>query len=448
MGRVRQDFAALFGSIGRPGISTLVYWCWAALAYPLATKGGYAGAVGAAIVLSLSVFFFAYVLRSAVLAFLVDAKRSCLPGCRQIARRANLFASVLLLPGLLLAVAELAASPVWAAWVAAALMLAIAMAGMLAPRRTATAVGLILVVLLTAYWTASGRGDHQSGKEWLFALLAAAVVLLTAAIPLLAAVNWYRVLGRDSRPQGSAAGLEATPRMVSSRHASGERQVCARVFQTCLGGMFERRSQQLAVGGALLALFVAAAVGLPWLGPSGGRWVVTILVLAAAGVSTAFLTQLSRLTRAQLAELALIPGLGAAAAQRRGLCRAVLTPPLRWLGTILLLGSADLLLNREPISQIGMLATSLCFMWLMYTVFALQKLTTLPAKRQSFISEFMLLYIVVYSVGTYSWAFAAHPQLRLWFWFWITPVLAGIGIASAIGFSLRRLAQAPHPFLA
>lgn len=60
----------------------------------------------------------------------------------------------------------------------------------------------------------------------------------------------------------------------------------------------------------------------------------------------------------------------------------------------------------------------------------------------------MQVYLVVYASGVcYYSVYAAHPQFRLWAWFWITPVLLGIGIAGAIGFSLRRLATAPHPFL-
>ncbi|HUA23524.1 MAG TPA: hypothetical protein VMA54_05375 [Steroidobacteraceae bacterium] len=449
MRRVGQDFAALFGSIGRPGVTTLVYWGCAALAYPLAAKGGYAGAVGAAIVLSLAVFLLAYVLGSGVVAFIADAKRSCLPGRQQLARRANLVAAVLLLPPLVLPVAALAADPAWPAWIPPLLMLAIAFAGMLAPRRPSSGVGLFLLIVLAACWTASGRNSRAGGREWIFALLAPALVLLTATIPLLASVNWHRMIRRASRSQGSAERLSPIPARASSRHAFGERQPPARIVRTCLGGMFGQVSRQLAVGSVLLALLSVAAIGLPRLGVSGSRWTIGIPGLLAAGiVSTAFLAQLSRLTRAQIAELALIPGLGAPAAQLRGLCRAVLTPPLIWLGTVLLLGSADLLLRREPLSNVAMLAACLCVMWLMYALLALQMLASLPPKRQSFISQFMMLYVVVYAAGTYYWAFAAHPQLRLWFWFWNTPVLAGIGIASAIGLSLRRLATAPHPFIA
>jgi hypothetical protein len=93
-------------------------------------------------------------------------------------------------------------------------------------------------------------------------------------------------------------------------------------------------------------------------------------------------------------------------------------------------------------------STGLVILWLTYTVIAVQKLATLPPKRQSFISEFLLLYFGVYASGTYYWAYAAHPQFRPpWLWFWIIPVLLTVGIASAIGFSARRIATAPHPFL-
>ncbi|MGB6486065.1 MAG: hypothetical protein WBE91_04205 [Steroidobacteraceae bacterium] len=460
--RVRQDLAALFGSTGRPGISTFVCWGCAALAYPLATKGGYTGAVGAAIVFSLSVLVLAYVLGSGVFAFVVDAKRSCLPGSQQLARRANLLASALLLPALVLTVTALTANPVWPAWVPPVLVLAVALAGGLAPRRATSAVGLFLLVVLAAYWTASGRGDHEHGKEWLFALRAAALALFTAAIPLLAAVKWQRVAERDSRPPSLAerlrticiridqrGALEHAPRMVSSRHGSWKPQPPVQIVRTCLGGMFVQLSRQLIIGAVLLVLFAVATIGLPWLSASGWRWAVSILGLAVAGVvSTGFLTQLSKLTREQVAELALMPGLGAPAEQRRALCRAVLTPPLLSLGLVVLFGSAGLLLKREPLSSVGTLAVGLFIMWLTYAVYALQKLETLPPKRQSFISQFLLLYVVVYAAGAYYWLFATHPPVRLWFWLWLSPVLATMGIGGAIGFSLRRLATAPHPFLA
>jgi hypothetical protein len=426
-----------------------VLWSCALLAYPLATKGGYAGAVGAAIVFSLSVLFLAYLLRSGALAFVVDAKSSCLPGSRRLARRANLLATALLLPVLVLTVAALAGNPVWPAWAPPVLVIATAVAGVLACRRPTFAVGLVLLVVLTACWAASGRGDHARGKEWFFALLAVAVVLLSAALPLLAAVKWRRVIGQGARHSSLAerAPMQASW-MASNRHGAWQRQSSIRIVRSCLGGMFVQSSRQLIVGAALLVLFVVVAIGLSWLGASASRWAVTASALVVGGlVSSAFLTQLPNLTRGQIAELALMPGLGAPAAQRRALCGAVLAPPLLWLGVVLLFGSADLVFKGEPPSSVGMLAVCLFIVWLTYTVYALQKLATLPPKRQSFISELMLLYTVVYACGAYYWVYAAHPQIRVWLWFWMTPVLMSIGIASAIGFSIRRLATAPHPFL-
>lgn len=461
MRRVRQDLSALFGSIGRPAISTFVCWGCTALAYPLATRGGYAGSVGAALVFSLSVLFLAYVLGSGSLAFVVDAKRSCLPGSQRLARRANLLASVLLLPALVLTVLALAGNPVWPAWVPTVLMLAIALAGVLAPRRRTSAAGLFLLVVLAACWTTNGRSDHERGKEWFLVLLGPSLVLLPGAVTLLVAVKWRRVIRQGSRPPSLAerlrtiyiridqrGALKHAPWTASRRHGSWERQPAAQIVRTCLGGMFVQRSRQLLIGAVLLVLFVVTAIGLRWLGASGWRWAVTILALAPGGlVSSGFLAQLPNLTRGQIAELALMPGLGAPATQRRALRRAVLTPPLLWLGVVLLFGSADLLLNGVPLLRVGMLAVCLLILWLSYTMLALQKLATLPPKRQSFISEFILLDLVLYVSGTYYWVQAAQPQFRPWFWFWITPILLGVGIASAVGFSVRRLATAPHPFL-
>lgn len=459
--KVRQDLCALFGSMAHPAVSTLVSCGSAALAYPLATRGGYAGTVAAACVFSLSVLFLAYMLGSGALAFAIDAKRSCLPGWQRLARRANLAASVFLVPALAIPVAALAGNPVWPAWFPAVLVLGIARAGMLAPRRPAYAAGLLPLVALAAYWAASGRADHSHGMEWRFALLSAAVVLLPAAFVLLGLAISRRETRTGSRPPSLAGRLgaihgrigqrgtrEQAPWKSSSRHGSWERQSPAQIVQTCLGGIFVQLPRQLIIGVLLLALFVLGAIVMPRLGASGRLQAVALLALAAAGLlSSGFLTQLSRLTRGQIAELALMPGLGPPAAQRRALCRVVLTPPLMWLGLVLLLGSADLLLKGEPLSSVRMLALSLFILWLAYAVLALQKLATLPAKRQSFISEFMLLCLVVYAFGTYYWVYATQPQFDLWFWFWITPVLIGVVIASVIGFSVWRLAAAPHPFL-
>lgn len=461
MRRVLQDLSALFGSTSRPAIATCVFWCCAALAYPLATRGGYAGAVGAVVVFSLSVLFLAYVIGSGALAFVIDAKRSFLPGSRQLARRANLLAALLLLPALVLTGAAFVGNPVWPAWVPTVLVLAIALAGALAPRRPTSAVGLILLVVLAACWTASGQGEQERGREWFIVLLAASLVFLSAGLPLLLAVKWLRVIRWSPRPGDSPsdsepAASESTSELAlaqtsctaSSRVGSWERRSPVQVVRTCLGGMFVQLSRQLIVGAVLLSLFLVVTIGFPWLGATDWRWIVIALALVAAAlVVTGFLSQLSSLTRGQIAELALMPGLGAPPAQRRALRRAVLTPPLLWLGMVLLFGSADLLLKGGPLSSVGILAEYLLIMWLTYAVFVLQKLTSLPPKRQTFISEFMLLCLLVYCAGVYYWIYAAHSQFRLWFWFWVTPVLFSIGIASAIAFSVRKLATVPHPFL-
>jgi len=462
MRRVRQDLFALFGSMGRPAFSTFVCWGCAALAYPLATKGGYAGAVSAAIVFSLSVLFLAYLLGSGALAFVLDAKRLCLPGSRRLERRAYALAIVLLLPTVVLTVAALDGNPVWPVWISPVLVPAIALAGMLAPRRPISAWGFALVVVLAACWTASGQGDHERANEWHSALLGAAIVLLPAAVVLAVAVKWSRVIGLGSRPRSLAERLRAicfridrprtrrwTPGMTSSRHGPWDHQPPVQIIRTCLGGMFVRLSRQLIIG-AMLALCIGTAIALPWLGVNGWRWVIGAFVLAAAGlISAGFLRQISKLTREQLAELALMPGLGASAAQRRALCSAVLSAPLPWLGILLSLGSAGLLFRGEPLWNVGTLALCILVIWLAYAVLALQMLASLPPKPQSFISQFMLLYVCVYAMYP---LYAAHSFtitriLHLFWWAWFIPVLLGIGIASAIGISLRRFATAPHPFL-
>ncbi len=396
----RQDLSALFGSSGRgyPAasmISIFTSWGFAALAYqyyPLATQGGYAGAVAGAFAFSLPVFFLAYWLGAGALSFVVDAKRSCLPGSQRLARRAKFLASALLFPVLVLPVAALAGNPVWRAWVPTVLVIALA---------------------------------------------------------LLAIAKWRRVNRQGSRPSSPAA-----PRKAASRHGSWDRQPPALIIRTSLGGMFVRLSaRQLIIGAVLLAIFIATAIGLPWLGASERRWAVSILALAAAGlVPSGLLTQISKLTHAQIAELALMPGLGAPAAQRRALCSVILLPPLLWLGIVLLLGSAGLLLEGEPLSSICVLAACVLVIWLFYTVRSLQTLAKRPQRRGSFTFEFLLLYFWVYLVYLeLSLLQAHHGYWWVWHWFgWLliaVGVLISASIAIGMGYVVRRFATAPHPFL-
>jgi hypothetical protein len=393
MQRLQQELSALFGSMGRPAVATLAAYACAALAYrayPLAAEDGQTGAAIGALVICLPILFLTYWLGAGTLAFNDNAKRSCLPGALRLGRQAKLLASALLLPALALAVAALYASP-----------------------------------------------ERRDGRVTLLALV------LSPAVGLLALAARRRFIRQGSRP------AIPVPLEAASRHASRERQRPVQIIRTCLGGMFvELSTRQPAIGAAVLALFIVAAVGLPWLGTSGARAVLIPFALVAAGlVSTGFLRQISKLTRAQWAELALLPGLGPAATQYRTLCRAVLTLPLLWLGLVLLLGFAGILITGEALSRVGLLAACIVILWLTYVIFALQKLANFPPKEQSFVSEFLLLYIGVYAVYP---AYAAHSLMRLIHLFWwasLIPVLLGVGIASAIGFSVYQLATSPHPFL-
>ena len=393
MPRLRQDLSVFFGSMGRPAVAILAAYACAALAYrayPLAAEDGHAGAAIGALLICLPVFFLTYWLGAGTLGFSLDAKRSCLPGARPLRRQAKLLASVLLLPALVLSAAALCASP--------------------------------------------------QRRDWGPTVLALAV---SPALGLLALSRRRRFARRGSRPP------LLIPWQAASRYSSPGRRLPVEIIRTCLGGMFtELSTRQALIGAALLALFVVAAVGLPWLGAKGARWALIPLALVAAGlVSSGFLVQISKLTRAQWAELALLPGLGAGAVQYRALCRAVLLPPLPWLGVVLLLGCAGILFTGEPLSNAAVLAICMVIIWLSYAIFALQKLATFPPKRQSLISEFLLLYIGVYAVYPIYTAHALMRLIHLFWWASIIPVLLSVGIASAIGLSVRHLAMAPHPFI-
>lgn len=410
MRRIRQDLSALFGAMGPPAVSTLVCWACAALAYrayPLASRGGYAGTICAAFVSCLPVLFLAYWLGAGALAFAADARRSYLPGAQRLARHASFPASVLLLPALALPVVALTGTPVGWGWTP------------------------------TLFFT-----------------------VLSAVLALPAVATWRRVIRQDSPALRLGGRLQTTPFRIGPTplargraetwHGSPRLLPATRIIRTCLGGMFAHPSTwQLIAAAVLLALMIVSAIALPGLGATGWRWVVSSLALAAAGlVAAGFSAQLSSLTHGQLAELALMPGLGAPAEQRRALCSAVLTRPFLSLAIVLLLGAAGLLFKATSLSSLGALATCILIIFVTYAFLALEKLLTLPPRRNSFIAEWVRLYSFVFWVYP-SWSVSSSVRFfDAHWWMWSIPILFGVVAAGVIWYSVRRLAAAPHPFLA
>jgi hypothetical protein len=459
-----QEFSALFGSAGpegHPAFPVLLFGLCAGLAYPLATEAGYGGAILGAFIFCIATLFLAYSLGAGALAFRVEAERWRLPGSRRLERRAGFIALLLLLVLLAIPAAALLGSPTWEAWVPTALVLGIALAGVSIPLLSVTAVGLLLLVALLVYWAARGPADHQRDMELFFALLSAALALAPVS-------KWRRVIQQGSRSPGLAGPLlrRAWLPFGSRRITIGEisnaeaqrgfrdRASPVTIIRTCLGGCFARQpmGRTTILVSVIVIACVAVVVSLPlW----GGTWhstVAFLAFLAATLLSSGFLRPLSKLTRGSIAELALLPGLGDGAVQRRGLCWAVLAPPLSWLAGILAWSSACLLLKGEPLSSVAVFAVYILIVWLTYGALALLKLVTFPASRRiPGLVELWLLYLGVYLCAVYSDIYTLHPFTHvggwLW-WFWVTPILLGIGFVSAIGYAVRRLATAPHPFLA
>ncbi len=482
MGQAWQDFAALFGSkgpVGDPGFLVLMSGFCAALAYPLGTEAGYGGADLAAFVCCIAMLFLAYWLGAGALVFSADARSLCLPGSHRHKRRAILIASVLLVAIAVIPGAALGRNPMWQAWMPTGVVLGIALAGVSIPFLSTGIVGLLLLVALTGYWALRGEADRYRNIELLFALLSAALALAPVA-------KWRRV-AREGRRTPSLLGL-LQPSWAPTDHrpiattrepgkpatagalrvtagALGDRPSSATAIRTCLGGYFARQPGRKAILGAVVLVALMAVAGsLP---PGGGgqwRWAITLeAVLAASLIWGGFLQYISKLTRGDIAELALLPGLGAGIARRRALYWAVLAPPIPWLvGMLLLLGSAGLLLKRVPLSSVGALGVYLAIVWLTYATLALVKLTNFPPRHRSrfpnrfpAIAEFLWLYFGVYLCAVYESLYVAffsaaspfaHVGFVIWA-FWTLPVLVGIWLASAIGYALRRLASAPHPFL-
>ncbi|MGB6452149.1 MAG: hypothetical protein WBE92_15465 [Steroidobacteraceae bacterium] len=453
MRRLWQDIQAAFGAMGHPVFTAVVYWSCAALAWPVATEGGYDGAVGGAFVFCLAILFLAYFLGVGAMRFAVDARRSCLPRSQRLARRVNLLAFVILLPAIAIPGAALASSPVWRAWVPTVLVLGIALAGVMVPLVPIAVVAVLFLAVLAVYWAASGHLGHEQGIE-------IALSLIPAALAIAAIAKWRQVYPRGSRrsvrsemaswlPSGlgrlffekQSSAVSATPHGLR-----GPRSPVG-VIRTCFGGSFRpiaTRSAVLVAG--LLLMLIGAAVDLPWLGGSGWRWGVgTVVIIGAGLVSSGFVRRITNITRDEIAELALIPGLGDGAAQRRALYRAVLVPPLYWLGGTLMAGSTALLLKGAPLSSAGILAVSLLAIWLTYTGIGLRRLSA-PRSFRSFRGNFILEFLVL---NLYIGIYAPLTSLSHWLWWvWFVPVFFAVAISITIYFPARRLAMAPHPFLA
>jgi hypothetical protein len=448
MRRLRQDIQAAFGAMGHPVFTAVVYWSCAALAWPIATEGGYGGAVGGALVFCLAILFLAYFLGVGAVRFAADARRSCLPGSRRLARRVSLLAFAILLPAIAIPGAALASSPVWRAWVPTVLVLGVALAGVMIPLVPIAAVALLLLIVLAADWAASRHLGHEQGIEIVLSLIPAALAFAAIA-------KWRQVVPRDSRrsvPSGMASWLRSglgrplfkqrSSAVSATPHGLRGPQSPVVVVRTCFResfGPIEARNAVIVAG--LLLILIGTAVALPWLGGSGWRWGVgNVVIIGGSLVASEFVRRITKITRDEIAELALIPGLGDGAAQRRALYRAVLVPPLYWLGGTLMVGSTALLLKGAPLSSAGVLAVSLLAIWLTYAWIVLRKLSAPQSFRGRFMREFLILYIGVY---------APLASLGHWFrWLWLVPAFYGVVLSIAIYLPARRLAIAPHPFLA
>ncbi|MGH8150225.1 MAG: hypothetical protein ACRETB_09685 [Steroidobacteraceae bacterium] len=471
MRRAWQELSALFGSVGpagRPGVPALMFVLCAALAYPLATEAGYAGAVGGAFVFCVATLILAYSLGAGALAFTVEAKGSCLPGSQRLKRRASVIALLLLLALAVIPAAALAQNPAWEAWVPTALVLGVALGTVLFPLLPVGIMGLLVLLVLAGYWAALGPVDHERNMGLLFALLSTAL-----ALPVV--TKWRRVVREDSWSPSLARLLRSwwallrrrrtgQPGLGEAVNSGGfqDHPSPVTVIRTCLGGYFTRQPVPTTILTVIVILCLTATV-VTLLPHSGGRWhwsIALVAFLTATLIWGRFLHPLFKLTREDIAELALLPGLGNAATQRRSLCLAVLAPPLPWLAGIFLGSSAGFLLKGEPLSSVRALVAYILIIWLTYAAVALQILVAFAQKRRnraSVIHELMLIYSGVYIFAIYDYFFAIYDNVygayrfmlagQLLWWFWITLILAGIGFACGIGYTVRRLATAPHPFL-
>lgn len=223
-----------------------------------------------------------------------------------------------------------------------------------------------------------------------------------------------------------------------------------RSMRALLGTPFAPLSRaQLAVQGGLMALvcgYVAAAALLDGGDPS---------MLAGAGIGGAAvmvvmfgqrLEALYSRRSTELDELALLPGLGAAAMQRRSLLRAVLLPPAVVAVVLLVLLAGVTMLAGLSAAVAGLLALSATGVILVTVLACLRPIAGLPMNgwRLLLVAGPVALLALVGTV--YATAVRTEPGagLLLTAGAWIT-AFAILGTMTAS--TLRRFRRRPHPFL-
>lgn len=207
---------------------------------------------------------------------------------------------------------------------------------------------------------------------------------------------------------------------------------------------------------AFVSRLSVAAIGLAPLLLAGSaaarpmRWLVPYYLGGSAALIWVWLmNSLARFNvnrSAQFAELALLPGLGSAASQRRAFYRAVLGPPMVVLAFFSALALMWERATSHPWRQIGFLGGVLAFLMLLSAVNIVGQLLVVRTRPTTRVMQIYLLSLQFYatfiSIRAESLLAVTFPLL---FCGSLT-LLSVIAVVSVVG-HVRRLARLPHPFL-
>jgi hypothetical protein len=462
---LRTQVNALLGVLVRPAFTLIpaLLLITAALLV-LCTNSPYTPR-DAELLLSITVFFVFYSAGVAAPVLLSDIRRLRLPGRWPLLAYAGRLLLVLvivtvLVPGALLGVIRGSLSPLF-------VLGSGALTGLLIQRMPMPVVAVIFVVVLLRNLIPGVVHHHLSALLTPFPWLAHPWVQLQAAfdtLAVLAAWRWWRILCGDGQALEAAA---RTARIISGRYTQPDSHVAqapwwssvrldtahrgepARVIRTCLGPL---HAPTYGVGRALrLAAEVGVATGVFLLWGAwrlGWHWGWRVAVFLGVFYSWAAFGQriIGVLLRVngELAELALLPGLGDRRAQLRALYRACLVPPLLVGGIIAVAGIVAALIENVSLEADGRV-----LLWMLSTMLlgVTATVTALVGQRRIWPSWIAILCLFVALIAWMLIASGTHtvsdlPARPLARWLAVPGACCVILIISA-----RRLNRLPHPFV-